>query len=212
MRKDCMKGKKGFLHCYASGDGSLSFCWQDAEGKASGNTVTLAEARRFLKRKSEKHLLYDHAMVPCNLHGHVILAHRVTRLDKDTLRIHGEGEYSHDGDFKVKIDESLRFADGSLGDHAIALTFTLPKFPELGERICQNINICAAIRFFLNNEEKLTKVFAETPEPPPMPAKTPKPARIKQEAARIALDACKQLLDGHIEAAKLLAQTAIAGA
>lgn len=44
------------LHCYASGDGCLSFTWLDSGGKAGGRVTTKQEALNFLRRASSLHL------------------------------------------------------------------------------------------------------------------------------------------------------------
>lgn len=134
------------LHCYASGDGALHFCWQ-RDGKATGRKVTTADAKAYLKSK-EARSLHDEGWRVVTIDGaHPVLVAPVKRVGDNQLESKGVV-------FTYTIDETNVFwyRDRELVDNALRITFD---HPDLGTRDVINYSTRARIRHFLNHEQDL---------------------------------------------------------
>jgi hypothetical protein len=73
------------LHCYAPGDGALSFSWVDIrEGNVVPGNVTPSLARKFLKSRDGLGRRDYHVVT---INGEVRLAPPVKRVSEDTIRV-----------------------------------------------------------------------------------------------------------------------------
>jgi hypothetical protein len=136
------------LKCYASGDGALHFTWL-AGDKATGRTVTLAEAQAFLDSPDGEHLKEKGWRVVVLNRVHPVLVADVRRLNDDTLIFEGrEYVYSHD------TTNVFWTRDRYVQDHCLSL---------MSEKVIEvrNCNTRAAIRHFLNNEKWLAPVVPD---------------------------------------------------
>ena len=142
---------KGYLSCYASGDGALHFVWSNKEGIAQGIQVVRADVVAYLKTKHAKHLRekgYRIAQVNCQWN----LVAAVDRVDADHLTLEGRTYYYTLAPVPPNAD-SLRVM------HALIVKTDTEV---LGEVEVKHWGTLGSIAHFLANEDVLTQAVAPT--------------------------------------------------
>lgn len=151
MKRGLTRKNKGTLFCYASGDGALHFCWNTYDYErggfvANGSTVTVADAKAYLKLKEAKHLR-DRGWRVITLHGQVVLVADVKRTGDDTLTYDGtEYRYTY-GEHKLYTDG----CDALRNYHYLTLTTVVDgKTIQVG-----NLSTLSAINHYLSYEDAI---------------------------------------------------------
>jgi len=111
------------LNIYASGDGSLSFVW-DQQGKACGKMVSMYYAEQAIKRKPG---VYDDFRL-VDMHGPRLIPD-VKRIADNILQFSGKAYIQKGGEFYIHIE-----ADNGL-------------------HLVKNISAISALKFFLEHEK-----------------------------------------------------------
>lgn len=132
------------LHCYASGDGSLSFNWASGVHPypSINRPVLRGEVEQYVKE--HPHLLENFSV--SDQYGHFHLIPNVTRRDKNHLQYKGEV-------YEVRA-QWFRGSDNRrrLSRHDTKILFTY----EWGETVqVKNLSIRAGICYFLEHEKEL---------------------------------------------------------
>lgn len=145
------------LTVYASGNGALSFCWQEKDHRtgqtiATGRTVTMPEARDYLKnRKRAEHLRNDGWKVWDSGLGGPVLVHPIKRIGPNKLLVHDkEMTYYHNQ------TDPFYIKDGDI--RAVSLRVTHKLDEECGieeEQETRHISTLAAIAHFLKYEKAM---------------------------------------------------------
>jgi hypothetical protein len=134
------------LHCYASGDGALHFCYLK-DKKSCKRVVTLEEAKDYLANSPKaSHLRLENWKVVL-INDAPVLVGNVKRIDESTLAI-------NDKPFFYKIDESSSFwnNDGHCMDHFLTITCN-----HNGKTVnVVNYSLRMQLRHFINNESELS--------------------------------------------------------
>jgi hypothetical protein len=134
------------LVCYASGNGSLSFCWVRG-GNATGRKVTVADAKGYLE--TDRVLREKNYRVCCVDGVHPIVVAPVKRVSAQCLELDGR-QYNYTinkGDLFYQRDNEVR--EVSLYLYAVEDAYQV-----------RNLNTISAIVFFLNHEKTLTEQMA----------------------------------------------------
>lgn len=114
------------LHCYASGDGSLSFVYQNLDGKATGDAVSRRDVEAFVRERRPD----LSGWVILNLYGQFKLFEAVTRTAPDEVQYKG-----------------LSFRYAKLHEQSFEIF-------DNDNRPINNFNIKGAIMFYVNHERE----------------------------------------------------------
>jgi hypothetical protein len=143
----------GYLRCYASGTGALSFTWLDENCiKATGRKVTPEDVAEYMKSEDGQRLAADkweHKVV----HGQHLLVKKVERVSENVVRIaQKDGTWE---EFKYEIDQNNIFwtRDKLIVDNNIKIEWFFNDLNDWHRLV--NLSMRFEIIFFLNNEAAL---------------------------------------------------------
>jgi len=154
--REMFRSKKGYLSCYASGDGALHFCWQDEEGQANSIPVTRGDCTAYLKTKWAKHLR-ERGWRVAQVNTHWCLVAPIERIDADHVTLEGRS-YRYTLDDPKMIEEDSIHVIGTLHVwFAPGCHFPKRLLNENGEAEVKHWGTCHAIAHYLAYEDQLTE-------------------------------------------------------
>jgi hypothetical protein len=142
--------KPGYLRCYASGSGALSFTWLDENCiKATGRPVTNEDVAEYMQTEDGLRLSaekWEHKVV----HGQHLLVKKVERVSENMVRVaQKDGTWE---EFRYEIDQNNIFwtRDKHIIDSAIKIEWFFNDLNDWHRLV--NVGMRDEIIYFLNNE------------------------------------------------------------
>jgi hypothetical protein len=129
------KNLSATLTHYASGDGSLSFVYQDKQGNATADRVTLRDINHYLNHREPQLIKEGWKLGKVSSHQNPILFKPCKRIGKDELEL-------------WPTKELVKYSNKTKNNH-----ITLHDLTDNEE--IHNVNIKSQVLFYLNHEQEL---------------------------------------------------------